>query len=121
MRADPALAAIRQCYDFVLESSFPLKSFNQRRALLRHLEEVDACFGELVDEMELDDARHCLDEALFAVQHAHAVLARLRRTQGWSPRELDHAESLLEKTGTFLTNELYRLDPRSGRRYERFQ
>jgi hypothetical protein len=121
MRTYRALLSIVDLYDLVLQTRFHRQSSAARRRLLELVQSMEECFHAIDDGLGAEEERRRLDDALYACQQANQIVAELRRNSGWSVPELDRAETLLAHAGHFLCDELLRLDPRSGRRYERFQ
>jgi hypothetical protein len=120
MRTYRALLAVVDLYDLVLQTRFQRQSATARRHLLELVQSMEECFHDIDDGLGVEAEKRRLDDALYACQQANKIVVELRTSSGCPSDELNRAEALLAHAGHFLCEELLRLDPRSGRRYERF-
>jgi hypothetical protein len=118
MRTFRTLLAVTDLYELVLHSRWPRAHTRDRERLLELVADIEECFHDLDDAGGTDDRRR-LEDALHACQRADQVLVGLRKG-GWPADELSRATGLLDRVGRFVCDELHRLDPGGGRRYERF-
>jgi len=118
MRTYRTLLALSDLYELLLRSRWPRTGARQRECLLGLVADVEECLHDLDDGQFLDDRRR-LEDALHACQRANQVLVGLRGGC-WTHEEIDRADGLLERVGSYVCDELHRLDPSGGRRYQRY-